>query len=184
MGVADAIPAAVPVGLEQIVEVYGDPKVRWTGREYDVDRAWESRSMTSLHHGLIPNARQEIYCHRLFAPLLARLLDAWAARVRAGDPYRLRKLACFSPRLQRGAAPGSQLYSTHSWGIAVDANDDTNPIILNCPPDDPRRLHASQGGLRDIPDAWLDDARRIGLFCGLDFSHRSDPQHIQACRGY
>ena len=181
MGVADAIPAAVPYGLEQIVQTYGDPKVHWTGTEYDVDRAWESRSMTSLAHGFIPNARQEIYCHRLFAPLLGRLLDAWAARVRAGDPYRLVKLACFNPRLQRGADPGSQLYSTHSWGIAVDANEDTNRLISPCPLGDPRR---AVGPLNDLPEAWLDDARRLGLVCGADFKNRSDRMHIQAAGGY
>ena len=183
MGVADEIPVAAPVGLDGIIATFGDPQVHPVGRDFDVDRIWERRNMTVLAHGFIPNARQEIYCHRLFAPLLARLLDAWAARVRAGDQYQLRTLACFYPRLQRGAAPGSQLYSTHSWGIAIDANADTNPLIV-CPPDDPRRHHVSQGGARDIPDAWLDDARKLGLFCGIDFQHRSDPQHIQACRGY
>lgn len=184
MGIADAIPAEVPSGLAQIVEVYGDPKVRWDDslREFVVDRAWESRSMTSLAHGFIPNPYQSIYCHRLFAPLLGRLLDAWAMRVRAGDPYRLRRLACFSPRLQRGAAPGSQLYSTHSWGIAIDVNEDTNPFVRDCPPGDPRR--AVGAGFRDIPEPWLQDARDLGLRCGADFRRRFDPMHVQACDGY
>jgi D-alanyl-D-alanine carboxypeptidase-like protein len=182
VGVADQIPAAVPSGLVQIIDTYGDPKVRWNGTEYVVDRAWESRSMTRLSHGFIPNERQDIYCHRLFAPLLGRLLDAWSVRVRAGDPYRLVKLACFSPRLQRGAAPGSQLYSAHSWGIAIDANEDTNGFIADCPLGDPRR--AVGAGHRDIPEAWLDDARQLGLVCGADFHTRFDPMHVQACANY
>lgn len=184
MGVADSIPAQVPSGLDQIIDVFGDPKVRWDDarREYVVDRVWESRSMTSLAHGLIPNPHQAIYCHRLFAPILGRLLDAWAMRVRAGDQYRLRKLACFQPRLQRGAAPDSRLYSTHSWGIAIDVNDDTNGFLSDCPPGDPRR--AVGAGHRDIPETWLQDARDLGLICGADFKRRFDPMHIQCCTNY
>jgi hypothetical protein len=181
VGSADVIPAQVPDGLEQIVEVYGDPKVHLVGRDYEVDGAWERRNMATLEHGFIPNARQAIYCHRMFAPLLGRLLDAWSARVRSGDPYRLVKLACFSPRLQRGAPPGSQLYSTHSWGIAIDANENTNRLVAPCPLGDPRR---AVGPLNDLPEAWLDDARQLGLVCGADFKTRSDRMHIQACHGY
>lgn len=178
MGSADVIPVRFPHGWDEIIEVYGDPKVRAEGDGFTVDSKWERENMDLLDHPFIPNTRRQLYCHRKFKPYLAQLLDAWSARVDAGDPYRLKKLACFNPRLMRGS---TSLYSTHSLGIAVDANPDQNPLVLNCRPDDPRRR---VGPFRDIPDAWLDDARRIGLTCGADFSARSDPQHIQACSGY
>lgn len=178
MGVADVIPARFPHGWDEIISVFGDPKVKPEGDGFTVDSKWERDNMTMLDHHFIPNARRQIYCHRKFAPYLSQLLDLWSARVDAGDSYRLKKLACFNPRLMRGS---STLFSTHSFGIAIDANPDQNPIILHCPLGDARRL---VGPFRDIPDAWLDDARSIGLTCGLDFTTRSDPQHIQACSGY
>lgn len=169
------IPPRAPNGLAEIIAHYGDPHIRFDAGAWKVDPAWERANMVTVQHGLLP--RGKLYCHKLVAQPLLRLLDRWAARIRAGDPFGVKTLGCFNPRAQRGS--NGLLASTHTWGIAFDLNADDNPLILNIDPDDPRRLtHLT------IPQLWIADARAEGWFWGGDFHHRFDPQHFQLATGY
>jgi hypothetical protein len=170
------VPPQAPNGLADIIAHYGDPKVqRSSDGSWTVDSAWERANCATVMHGLLPKGK--IYCHRLVAQPLMRTLDRWAARIQAGDPFRVKTFACFAPRAQRGS--NGLLASTHTWAIAFDLNADDNPLITNIQPDDPRRFTA-----RTIPDAWIADARAEGWFWGGDFHNRFDPMHFQLAVGY
>jgi hypothetical protein len=175
----DVIPVQAPNGLQEIVAHYGDPKIRVEpDGSWGVDPAWESANMIRFGHELIPPNRRgarELYMHRIVAPVWGRVLDRWATRIQAGDPYRVLTMSCFAPRAKRGGTNAS----VHSWGAAVDVNADTNRLIAPCAPDDPRRQTA-----RDMPDAWIADARAEGFMWGGDFGGRFDPMHFQMATGY
>lgn len=168
------IPPRAPNGLAEVIATYGDPKARIVGGEWIVDRAWEDANLTTLFHPFLPKGR--IYLHRLILAPTRNVLNRWQARVAAGDPYRLRTFGCFQPRAQRGTR--GLVVSMHTFAIAWDVNADTNPMIVDIDIDDPRRQTA-----KDIPDAWIADAKAEGLFYGGEFRHRFDPQHFQLATG-
>lgn len=170
------IPPAPPNGLADIIAHYGDPHVqRDQDGNWTVDPKWESLCCTTLEHPLLP--RGKLYMHRLVIAPMNRLLDRWRARIINGDAYRVLSVACFAPRAQRGS--NGLLASTHSWAIAFDLNPDTNPLISGIEIDDPRRQKC-----KDIPDAWIADAKAEGWFWGGEFQHRYDPMHFQMATGY
>jgi hypothetical protein len=181
----DVIPPLAPNGLAGIIEHYGDPKVsRDQDGNWTVDPAWERANCITVQHGLLP--RGKLYVHQFVAQPLLRKLDRWAARIAAGDPYRLRTMGCFQPRAQRGS--NGLLASTHSFAIAEDTNGDTNRLIMNIDPEDPRRrtcpLIIDGEVWRDIPDEWVADAEAEGWFWGGRFHNRFDPMHFQMATGY
>lgn len=178
------IPPQAPNGLPEIIQVYGDPKVQIVNGEWQVDISWESANMVTIHHPLMPKGK--LYVHHLVAQPMLNLLERWSARIAAGDPYRVLTLGSFAPRAQRGSS--GLVASTHTWGIAFDLNADTNLLISPCDFDDPKRrafpLVVNGQIWRDIPLAWVDDARAEGWFYGGAFLHRFDPMHFQFCSGF
>lgn len=170
------VPPQAPNGLAEIIAHYGDPKItRNQDGSWAVDPKWESANCITVQHGLLP--RGKLYVHRFIAQPFLRTLDRWAARIAAGDVYRVASMACFSPRAQRGS--NGLLASTHSWAIAFDLNPDTNALITGIDIDDPRRLT-----MLDIPRPWIDDAKAEGWFWGGEFHSRFDPMHFQLTTGY
>lgn len=170
------IPPQAPNGLAGIIAHYGDCKVqRASDGSWTVDRKWEADNTTILHHALMPTGKLEV--HKLIADPFKRTLDRWATRIAAGDAYRVHTLGCFQPRAQRGS--NGLLASTHSWAIAFDLNADANKLITSITPDDPRRSTE-----KDIPDAWILDAKQEGFFWGGEFHSRFDPMHFQLATGY
>lgn len=172
---SDIIPPLAPNGLAEIIEHFGDPKVQIVNGEWVVDRAWESANMVTIQHPLMPKGK--LFVHHLVARPMLNLLERWSARIQAGDPYRVRTLGSFAPRAQRGS--NGFIPSTHTWGIAFDLNADTNPLISNIDPDDSRRRTN-----KDIPDAWIADARAEGWFWGGAFLRRFDAMHFQMATGF
>lgn len=158
----------VPHGLKEIVAVYGDPKVQMTERgEFTVDATWERANMLTIEHPSLP--RGHIYVHRLAAEPLEALLDAWASI----GGYHIRTFGCFAPRAQRGGAAAS----LHSWGVAFDLNAAANAMLVRRPADVARAK-------RDVPDAWIAEAKRRGWMWGGNFKRRWDPMHFQLATGY
>lgn len=152
-----------PVGLDGLKAKYG--KVIVVGGEV-VPEAWESANMTMLK-GLAPGVAR-LYVNRYVAPILQAALNACLA---LNDGYKIRSLGCFAPRLKRVNGD----LSTHSWGIAVDLNADTNPLQ---PPPKP-----GASVVRDIPDAWIAEFEKRGFTWGGRFP-KPDPMHLQYVRGY
>jgi hypothetical protein len=170
MGVADIIPPRVPNGLAEIMATYGDPRYRPPGQ---VDPAWESANMVKVYD--LPLVGHALYVHRAILTPLRRAL----ARCQVIGGYNIHTIGCFAPRAQRGS--NGLLLSTHTWGIAVDINPDTNKLIAPCYEDDPRRTDPANC---DIPRAWIDAFKAEGWFWGADFGHRFDPMHLQFATGY
>jgi D-alanyl-D-alanine carboxypeptidase len=72
---------------------------------------------------------------------------------------------CFAFRPQR---TGTKL-STHSWGIAIDLNPESNP----------------QGSKGNMDAVLIDIFRRAGFEWGGDWQGKTrDPMHFQFCTGY
>lgn len=167
MGAADVIPPRVPNGLAEIMATYGDPLYRPPGV---VDHLWEAMNMVTVRD--LPLVGHKLYCHKLVVEPLRRAL----AECEAIGGYEITTIGCFNPRAMRGT--NGLLLSTHTWGIAVDINPETNKLVAPCEPDDPRRSGY------DIPDEWIAAFKCAGWVWGGDFHHRFDPQHFQMASGY
>lgn len=149
-----------PQGLAEIKTCYGDIQV---AKGEITTKGWESAHMQSVISPLLP--RGKIYVNRKVWPILK---DALVGCYALGDGYQLRTLGCFNPRLQKRSAAH---LSTHSWGIAFDLNEDTNP-------------YSTDGVLRkDLPDAWIAEFTRRGFTWGGTFTN-PDAMHFQFCSGF
>jgi hypothetical protein len=161
-----------PVGIDEIRAVYGDIEVV-AGRVV-APQWWEQENMVIVTDFPLVEPRR-LYVHKLIAaPLRAAL-----ALCEAIGGYELRTIGCFNPRPKR--SDPNQL-SLHSFGIAADLNAATNPPLVGCPPDDPRRKFDS--GTFDMPEAWVNAFRSLGWTWGGDFEGRYfDPMHLQYASG-
>lgn len=149
-----------PHGLDELKKVYGDIKVT-AGRV--VTPGWEDANMVMVYD--LPGApvRRLYINNHIEAPLR----EALAACVALNDGYKIRTIGCFAPRPKRVNGD----LSTHSWGIAIDINADTNPLSLD-------------GVLRkDIPDAWVAEFEKRGFTWGGRFK-KPDAMHFQYVSGY
>ena len=169
----DTIPLQAPDGIKDIIAHYGDPGIQIENGTWTVSGAWEYANCTTIQHALLPLGK--LYVHRFIAQPTLSVLDRWLARIKAGDPYKLRTMGCFCPRAQRGSA--GIVMSLHTLAIAWDVNADTNRLISPCAPQSAERAQ------KDIPDAWIADARTEGFFWGGDFERRFDPMHFQLATG-
>jgi hypothetical protein len=105
----------------------------------------------------------KIYCHNKLVDIIS---DTFTAIKDEGLADRIKTYGgCFNFRLKR---KGGKL-STHSWGIAVDLNVETNQM----------------GSAGDMDSSVVSVFRRFGFKWGGDWSGMSkDPMHFQFCTGY
>ena len=159
-----------PHGLAAIKATFGDIRVA-SGKVSPA--SWESANMVVVWDfpGLPPRpdgSPRPLYVNRtIVEPLRAAL----AACVALGDGYAIRTIGCFAPRLKRVNGD----LSTHSWGVAIDINADTNPLAA------PGVVLAD--AVRDMPDAWVEVFQGLGWTWGGRFP-RPDPMHYQFCSGF
>jgi hypothetical protein len=117
--------------------------------------------MILVHAESLP--RGNLYVNKQVWPVLKSAFEACLA---LHDGYKIRTLGCFAPRPKRVSGD----LSTHSWGIAIDLNADTNPLSLD-------------GKLRmDIPLTWIFEFEKRGFTSGARFSH-PDAMHLQYVGG-
>lgn len=148
-----------PTGLDEIVKRYGKIDI---GGGAVLTKGWEAKHLITAREPWMPRGR--LYVNRQVWPSLKAAFEACIA---LNDGYRIRSLGCFSPRLKRVNGD----LSTHSWGIAVDLNESTNPLSYD-------------GKLRtDIPDAWIRQFEVRGWTWGGRWS-RPDAMHFQYARSY
>jgi hypothetical protein len=151
-----------PLGLPGIKAIFGDITV--VNHQVVAPFHWESNSMLLAVD--LPLVVHKLYVNRLIEPALRQALAACEA---LNDGYQLRTIGCFNPRPKRVNGD----LSTHSWGIAVDLNADTNPIADA----------AGDAPTCDLPTAWIAAFKDSGFTWGGEF-RRPDPMHFQFCSGY
>ncbi len=162
-------PLTAPRGLDEIIRVFGDIN-DYVGTDGQLEARWQTDYLerVSLPFPLRLSwdpARSilQMTCHRRLTSIFA---TAFACIQERGLQAKVTSFGgCFAFRPQRA---GNKL-STHSWGIAIDLNPDTNP----------------QGSAGNI------DAGIVEIFClaGFEWGGRwqgkaRDPMHFQFCTGY
>jgi hypothetical protein len=148
--------------LQEIIRCYGDIRVD-KGAIVD-PKDWESQNMGMYHEPWMP--RGKLYVNRKAWPMLKAAIEACLA---IGDGYQIKTLGCFAPRNKRVNGD----LSTHSWGISVDINADSNPLA------------ATVGAplVTDLPDTWVATIESIGWNWGGRWK-RPDAMHFQFASGY
>lgn len=158
-----------PAGLENIVAMFGDIN-RYIRPDGSLDAHWREDFLVVVN---LPfplrlawdhtRTVSRMTCHHKMAEIFASVFS----QIQSRDLQA--KIAsfggCFSFRRQRTGAP----LSTHSWGIAVDLNPETNP----------------QGSSGDMDAGIVEIFRAAGFEWGGDWTGKTrDPMHFQFCTGY
>jgi hypothetical protein len=158
-----------PVGLAGIVREFGDVR-EFVRADGCLDPRWEAQSLAlvSLPFPLLlawdhSKAVSSFRCHRRLTGIFPDLFKHIAA---AGLASKVRSFGgCFMFRPQR---TGAKL-STHSWGIAIDLNPETNQL----------------GTVGDMDAGLIKAFGDAGFEWGGRWIGRGrDPMHFQFCSGY
>ena len=168
--VARALGLLPPNGLEAIFAMFGDI-TRYVRNDGTVDPRWELTNMVSvalpfpmrLAWGNPAPLATKIRCHKVVAPTMVQVFQAVD---RAGLRPSVRTFGgCYNYRPKRmGSRP-----STHSWGIALDLNPNTNAM----------------GTAGDMDPRLVTIFREHGFKWGGDWTGpNKDPMHFQFCTGY
>jgi len=158
-----------PDGLTEILETFGNifDYIRADGT---LDPRWEdeqlARSTLPFPILLSWNPSQSVarlQCHKKLAGLFPRVFETLEQRQLRGKIKTYG--GCFNFRSKRASGK----LSTHSWGIAIDLNPDSNP----------------QGTSGDMDPAVIKVFHDFGFTWGGDWTGKSkDPMHFQFCKGY
>jgi hypothetical protein len=158
-----------PVGLAGIVREFGDIGL-YLRADGCLDPRWEAVQLMPvvLPFGLVlawdhSRTVSSFRCHRRLTQIFA---DIFERIVAAGLAAKVRSFGgCFMYRPQR---TGAKL-STHSWGIAIDLNPETNQL----------------GTVGDMDAEVVKLFRDAGFEWGGTWVGRGcDPMHFQFCRSY
>lgn len=158
-----------PNGLDQIKATFGDI-LSYIKDDGTLDPRWETDQLASaaLPFGMPlswdpAKIVSNIQCHK---KLVALFPEVFAEVQRQGLKNQIRTYGgCFNFRSKRTSGK----LSTHSWGIAIDLNPDTN----------------RQGKPGDMDPGIVDVFRQFGFTWGGDWpGPTKDPMHFQFCSGY
>jgi hypothetical protein len=157
---------AVPNGIEEIRGAFGDPDT-YLKPDGTLKTTWERDNIVRvplpypIPYAFAPLKITRIACHRLLGE---KFVEVFKALGTAGiKPEYLLYGGCFIVRAMRTSA----LWSTHTWGIAIDLRPDTNKL-------------GSKGDM---------DPKVIRVFNAHGFTwgggwQNPDPMHFQYARGY
>lgn len=157
----------IPIGYDQIRNIYGDPHFRDLGHgQLAVDPKWEDANM---HKTPLPGYDRMVYMHNL---IVQPTQNALARAITRRPDYKLRVIGCFAPRFKKTIKNGMIVYrsdapSIHSWGAALDINPDTNTFGASS---------------WDMPDEFVEEFLAEGFVWGGHFK-TCDPMHFQLAHG-
>lgn len=158
-----------PNGLDQILTVFGNI-YDYLKDDGSLDPRWET---DQLDRALLPfpiplswdpgKSVTKLYCQK---KLVTVFPEVFAEIDRQGLKEQIKTFGgCFNFRSKRTSGK----LSTHSWGIAIDLNPDTNP----------------QGKPGDMHPEIVKIFQGYGFKWGGDWSGKTkDPMHFQFCTGY
>ena len=158
-----------PAGLRQICETFGDIYSYVQAEGFDAPR-WEQDYIVAA---ALPfpmrlswdNTRTvtRFRCHKRMASIFAAVFETVMSR---GLQDKLVSFAgCYQQRAQRN----SSKLSTHTWGIAMDLNSESNGL----------------GTRGDMDPRIVSAFREAGFKWGGDWPGKhKDPMHFQFCTGY
>jgi|SRR5450755_1520722 hypothetical protein len=158
-----------PHGLDEIIALFGNIH-EYVGPDGELEARWHAdflervRLPFSLPLSWDPSRTiTQITCHRRMTCVFSSVFSHIQER---GLEARITSFGgCFTFRPQR---TGSKL-STHSWGIAMDLNSESNP----------------QGSDGDMDSELIDIFRHAGFEWGGNWPGKiRDPMHFQFCTGY
>jgi len=158
-----------PVGLQEIVQAFGDIYSYLHDGVFD-SAAWEGDYivLSTLPFPMIlswdhTQTVRRFRCHKLMVDVFAQVFGEIANQ---GLQSKLVRFAgCYQQRSQRN----SNKISTHTWGIAVDLNSETN----------------GQGTPGDMDPGVVEIFRNAGFKWGGDWpGKQKDAMHFQYCSGY
>lgn len=155
-----------PKDIAECVDRYGpiqfgpDKRFYWPAAENWVKACYLPREVSHfLKSAITRQPVERIFCNKdIHEPLLAVMDNL----ITSGCHKELKTFdGCYNVRYVRGS---DQVFSFHSWGLAIDLNAKDNP------------LGAVQHGWSDaFIRCWAD----IGWVWGGDFRTRRDPMHFQ-----
>ena len=160
---------APPHGIEEIVATFGDI-FAYDNEDHTLNPKWQAEHLVAVP---LPFALalswdrsrrvQRMTCHRLLQPIFE---NAFLAILNGGLDSKLTGFGgCFSFRPQR---TGANL-STHSWGIAIDLNPESN----------------AQGTAGNLDAGIVSIFEHLGFTWGGEWRGLArDPMHFQFCSGY
>lgn len=162
-------PLLAPHGIEEIIEVFGDIR-EYIGPDGQLAESWQ---MNYLARASLPfplrlawdpsRTITQMTCHRRMASAFGSIFAMIQDRGLQASVTSFG--GCFAFRPQR---TGNKL-STHSWGIAIDLNSETNP----------------QGAAGNMPAGLIQIFRSAGFEWGGNWQGTArDPMHFQFCTGY
>jgi hypothetical protein len=162
-------PLTAPHGLDEVITTFGDIR-SYIAADGQLAPSWQTDLLT---HASLPfplrlswdpsRTITQMTCHRRLAAVFLLVFGSIYER---GLQNRITTFGgCFAFRPQR---TGRKL-STHSWGIAIDLNPESNP----------------QGSKGNMDAGLIDIFRRAGFEWGGDWQGKTrDPMHFQFCTGY
>ncbi len=160
---------SAPHGLEQILATFGDIHA-YSRPDGSLDPRWQADFLATV---ALPFPLRLSWDHSKFVMKMTchkRLTETFREIFSLIQARELRPRissfgGCFVFRTQR---TGTRL-STHSWGIALDLNPETN----------------SQGSTGNMDPELIDIFRSAGFSWGGDWPGKArDPMHFQFCTGY
>lgn len=171
----------VPHGIDEICEYYGNPDPDGDGNfnpefwnknmkrftlPFPLRIGWEPEKSDGTH--VVDNTVSRIWMHELIGDAVVDALTEIGSYI-SGDPEYLRRndldlyWGCYAFRFQRGA----NIYSTHSWAIAIDLNKHLGEL----------------GDVPTLPMWFVERFTERGFKWGGEWD-RADGQHFQAATGY
>lgn len=158
-----------PHGLDEIRAIFGNI-YDYIGTNGEPTPGWESKFITgavlpySIPYTYKPGAIiTRLRCHVKLKEIIP---SVFAEIDRKGLRNKIKTCGgCYNFRTKRGGSS----FSTHSWGIAIDLNELTNPM----------------GKPGDMEPRVVEIFESFGFKWGGDWPGRSkDPMHFQFCTGY